>query len=149
MIKLFARATFEGYRPAPNEFQVRVPGKVLIEVFRDTGETWKARSVEGNGVFKGIEGPYTYVQARIAERFEKQLSDWAWFDDVGNGAESPAELAITHGIGEKHMQKGLMSGLRRTLCGKIVKNGRIVPRSEAKCDQCKRIDQKEHENVEP
>jgi hypothetical protein len=144
-VKLFARAKFENYKPASNEFQIRVPGIVEVEVFKDTAETWKARSVQGNGLFKGIEGHYTYVQDCIALRFEKQITNWSWSDAVGTLAESPAELAITHSVGKPHMQKGLVSNVKRTACGKIVQKGRIVPAGRAVCSQCMLIAKKASE----
>jgi hypothetical protein len=137
-MKVFARAQFENYKVQPWQIAIKILGPVTIEVFKDTGEVWKARTLPTGGVHKELGGPADYVMRGIAERFENQLTPWEWVDETGSPAPAPGTDVLTHIIGEHRMQAGLKPNVHRTLCGKLVLKGRIVKASAAKCEQCQK-----------
>jgi hypothetical protein len=135
---LFCHATFENMKPEGNKLRVRVPGVFKIELFRHKGDTWKARTLPTRGEHEGIEGIWTQVMERIAERFERQVTPWKWVDKFGDEQPAPDyDNRVFHLIGEAHMQAGLKEAVRRSACGKTVMAGRVLPGVEAvTCSQC-------------
>lgn len=138
-MKAFARATFLGYRSQPGEIQMKMGDvPIEVEVFKDHGDTWKARAVQTRGVFKGIEGPVETAMRLTVARFEKQVTPWAWVDANGEPAEAANEpKGVRHLLGPGNMQQQFKR-IRRTLCGKTVMAHRIEDRLEkVNCSQCR------------
>jgi hypothetical protein len=137
MTALFCRATFENMKPAGNKMGVRVPGRVEIEVFRFKGDTWKARTLPTRGEHD-VSGQWPQVMEQMQARFETQVTPWKWVDKWGDEQPAPDyDERVFHLIGPDHMQAGLKESVRRSMCGKTVMAGRVLPGVEAvTCNPC-------------
>jgi formylmethanofuran dehydrogenase subunit E len=139
-MKAFARATFRGYRFQPGEIRLKLPdASIEVELFRVRGENWHARSVQGRGIFQGIEGSIEQAMRLTRERFDTQETQWRWVDEHGREAEAANEPKdIYHLIGPESAQQQFPR-VRRTLCGKTVMSHRIQDRLEKmNCPACRK-----------